>query len=466
MPSKQTKPPISAHPLFPAIVAVWFAVLFGLGSGVLPTVLFERLFAASGVAALIPSAAPPLGGTFHLLVAPVFGLAGALLGFTLARRLRAARIADADFTHLAPQPTARESRPVGDGKRRPISVKEELGDTRLDPVPSEDNARSLPIPQPFAGRRRSLALAEIETADDYSAAFYPEPAIPLAPEPVIVRQMSPIDFEHFSNEPAESSMPPARATEPARESIAERGLQGLRNPSPFARPLGDENETPVTAAQTTEPMFDPQPALAPPAPAPLLPTDPAVDLGDLGVVQLAERLAALLRDRQARPRGTPAFVVGLKQEFGIETAGPTPARPEPAAPKASDIAPSGAIFGESGFGPPVPDPVQAIPAAFRPLDLGDFDDDEAPLPSLSLPLAGLTPAAAEETGDDELDDIGEAEEHYSSLLAMKQPAFEQAGRPFDGPTDEPAQSGRPDPTDTDRALRAALAALQNMSGAA
>ena len=37
------KPPISTHPAFPAITALWFAALLGFGSLVLPIALLERL---------------------------------------------------------------------------------------------------------------------------------------------------------------------------------------------------------------------------------------------------------------------------------------------------------------------------------------------------------------------------------------------------------------------------------------
>ena len=37
----EEKAPISTHPAFPAIVALWFAALLGLGSLVLPAVLLE-----------------------------------------------------------------------------------------------------------------------------------------------------------------------------------------------------------------------------------------------------------------------------------------------------------------------------------------------------------------------------------------------------------------------------------------
>ena len=47
-------PPLSLHPAFPAIVALWFAALLGLGSLVLPAVLLEKAVSASGLASLVP----------------------------------------------------------------------------------------------------------------------------------------------------------------------------------------------------------------------------------------------------------------------------------------------------------------------------------------------------------------------------------------------------------------------------
>ncbi len=42
------KAPISSHPAFPAIVALWFAALLGLGTLILPVGLLERLAASRG----------------------------------------------------------------------------------------------------------------------------------------------------------------------------------------------------------------------------------------------------------------------------------------------------------------------------------------------------------------------------------------------------------------------------------
>lgn len=80
--------PITAHRLFPALVALWFAALLGLGSFVVPASLIERASGATGLAALVPAAAPPLGLTARMLIAGVMTLVGVVVGLGLAVRLR------------------------------------------------------------------------------------------------------------------------------------------------------------------------------------------------------------------------------------------------------------------------------------------------------------------------------------------------------------------------------------------
>ena len=80
--------PITGHRLFPALVALWFAALLGLGSFVVPASLIERASSAAGLAALVPAAAPPLGLTARLLIAAVMTIVGVVAGLVLALRLR------------------------------------------------------------------------------------------------------------------------------------------------------------------------------------------------------------------------------------------------------------------------------------------------------------------------------------------------------------------------------------------
>lgn len=139
------RPPISRHRAFPAIVATWFAALFGAGSVVLPAASLETIIEAAGIDALVPAAAPPLGVAARGVIALVLALSGGLAGVAVARRV--ARVQGGDH-------------PRGDagfavGARRPIRINEELGGAGLV------NGFSLPVTQD-----RAQAIAEDDRPGD------------------------------------------------------------------------------------------------------------------------------------------------------------------------------------------------------------------------------------------------------------------------------------------------------------
>ena len=113
----EEKAPISTHPVFPAIVALWFAALLGLGSLVLPVALFETLVTASGIAALVPPAVPPLGFTARAVIALTGAIAGAALGLLLARKVARSQV-PAGTNGIAPG-EMREFRPSFAAARHP-----------------------------------------------------------------------------------------------------------------------------------------------------------------------------------------------------------------------------------------------------------------------------------------------------------------------------------------------------------
>lgn len=78
--------PISRHPLFPAIVALWGGAFFGLASIAVSPALVERLVLATGIDRIVPMAAPPLGTTTRILLALAATTLGAIAGFLVARR--------------------------------------------------------------------------------------------------------------------------------------------------------------------------------------------------------------------------------------------------------------------------------------------------------------------------------------------------------------------------------------------
>ena len=158
-PYGSTKTPISAHPVFPAIVALWFAALFGLGSVVLPNILVERIITMAGIDSLIPTAAPPLGATARFSISGFAAIFGALLGYLLARRVASAQSASRPARVVRnPAQSMLKSPHVA---RRPISATEELGSTNLETPAAHEPSTSLP------GRRRSLAMAEDNRPSTY-----------------------------------------------------------------------------------------------------------------------------------------------------------------------------------------------------------------------------------------------------------------------------------------------------------
>ena len=156
--------PISAHPLFPAVVALWFGALFGLGSLAVRPSLLENLVLQSHIDLVIPAAAPPLGITARILLALMMAALGGVLGILLSRRLtrpstevherkRGAK----DLASETPRVRSRDAHPDAPA-RRPISAHEELGG---EPALASEQP---PVAGPgmLATRRRGLTMIEEE----------------------------------------------------------------------------------------------------------------------------------------------------------------------------------------------------------------------------------------------------------------------------------------------------------------
>jgi hypothetical protein len=172
---KHRSRPMSQHPLFPAIVALWFAALLGVGSFGLSLTLLERIVLAASLDSLLPAAAPPLGITAQLLLAAALGAIGAAIGWALARRIAATdrsgpaqvfKVADAD-------PVLAKSWP---GMAAPSAAAEAMAEVEapvLDPasLAAEEPAPPQPeltepeqtvLPAPSAAQRiASAKLAEL-----------------------------------------------------------------------------------------------------------------------------------------------------------------------------------------------------------------------------------------------------------------------------------------------------------------
>lgn len=478
------KASISSHRLFPAIVALWFATLFGLGFLVLPGHALERIIGASGISAIIPVAAPPLGLTARLLVSLGAGIAGGLAGYAAARAIaprgkrdeqaRARRESRRERAESQTQslPEAR--------RRRPLSAMADLGPPMDAPVSQEEPVSR--EPEEYFAAQLGPAEAEIE------------PAIELDAIEIVVEELPQAD--------AASHKLPASEAEP--EAV-----------QPKARTTDELN----------------------------LPSDPDADLSRMGVVQLAERLGIAMQRRATRPQSPPpaalaelaTYLTGARPAASPPSARPTPSA-EPVASASQDPVAQQVVSAPIALAPvasvaasPVeplaaaerilgrastasePEPA-SVPARPRSMTLElesfgeeEYDDENDVIASLSLPLAGLTPQTAPlEDEAEEIEEEAGEDDSYSSLLAMRIPqrvAVVESGdmaqepvavpspeagkpaqvsempvptgpaptgdvRPFSQPIMTP--SGRPwaDRAETERVLRNALAAIQRKTGAA
>lgn len=452
----KARAPISSHPVFPAIVALWFAALLGLGSLVLPVALFEQLIAITGTASLVPAAQPPLGVTARILISLAAAGLGVLAGLAVARRVVMAQSASQQELQRERSPQA--AAPAS--AKRPISATEELGISRLD----DSNAAEAPRRAPIPGRRRPLSLASDDGPSDFfeSAPLPGEAELSDSPESVADE----LDLAAFPEpEPeSEDSHPfgtgslsglPVSSALPMGYAPYRRDQQAAKERMDAAASAADERQSgdplPPHGPEAEEPRMPdfatpPEPLVAYPAAARTFgaqtgetaeegaaasePRERASDdlggrpLHKLGTVELVERFALSLQRRAAaaddalelpRLRSQPAAPA-------FETA-PVPAAEEPAA--AEDFAFLALTEATS----------PALPAALRPIT---FDDDEAneaepePLGAFALSLDprarpfaryGAPDAEAQAAADAEDQDPG-----YSSLLAMKRPLA--AGREF------------------------------------
>lgn len=521
MAANQPKPSISAHRLFPAVVALWFATLFGLGLLVLPASALERVVGASGISAVHPSAAPPLGFTARLILSLTATILGGLAGY-LAARLLAPRRPREEREPRVKVPPMQRKRMAQETGRRPLSAMEDLGPPIIAPMASPEDV----APEEFLPQE----IVEVEVAE--------------APAPAEYRPIPPFDYDvrAVPTEPDANDSPPEYEVEPEAEPapFEEPALESALAPEP--EPVS-EPEVGSEAEAEAEP--EPEHLLHQAAPKrAVLPSDPDADLERMGTVQLAERLALAMQRHPGRPQSTPPAFLG---ELARQLAGPAPvpaapaaaARPAGAIPTAAQafaqpesraesqaavepLAAAERILGRASVAKAQePDADPAIPPmpapALEAFGEEEYEYGEASFSSAALPLAGLSPAEGpieDEAIEEEEDwDSGEQPERYSSLLAMRQPlreampkddeffdaedeyeeddflpgAFAEPQpsempapmvrapsgevRPFDAPAEDAAPRVHPNRAETERVLRSALESIQRlnasrMSGAA
>lgn len=384
--SRSAQQPVTAHRLFPALVALWLAALLGLGSFAVPASLIEDVLVAAHVSAVVPSASPPIGLTARLLIAMVMALAGIVGGVLIALRLRpraapVARRRTAGATCHDPAELVEEEQEIQDA-----SPLVRAFDAHPDAPPRRpfDLSEALPYDYPQAGS----SLAETPLGENLVADEVADPAFAVfgdgdteAQKPMPVHEMQWVEAEWSEVEEA--------AADHLMASIA-----------------GDCSN----AHEQTEPLKEPHAALplleagalhSAPATSKLLRSAP---LESLGLVQLIERLALAMEEHRCRADVAHNAGLAIPRSSGMSD------EPAPDLEPACEVAPEPEP--EEAFGPPtavarqifiVPEPAPSKPVSdeFVPSDLsgvsGEMHGKETlaalePIPVDAAPMPAEVPS--------------------------------------------------------------------------
>jgi hypothetical protein len=511
---------ITRHPLFPAIVGLWFAALFGLGSIAVRPGLIEQLVVSLGIDQVIPMAAPPLGTTFRILLALGMAVAGGAIGLLLARRI--ARPAGETFIRKRGATPAQEASvepgktPLPDfgfaGRRRGLTARDAMAASdsfaERAPLPGgsskilnvtdfdlegfehveDDKAMKAEVPadpfdtgNPFA-ETSAHAGPLLDTASEDAQTFTSLTAEEQRAEDALAQALTPIG-DAASLEEVEAT-PPASDDDPLNNRLFETYSRAISLRAEFAAasaspsPFGprDPALSPETGDSETSDFATSQVTPAPTAAERIA----GANLDALSHVELLERLGVALErkrcEAELRAEATKA-----------DAATPVVAAPEYAPPPYEMLAPDQADGSDSAPSSAPEPAVWEIPAALRPVGFDHADEDSEALPGYVPPRhIGLSAAEPDETDEDVTDEDSRVlEEGYSSLLGLaRRPAPRQQFVPLDetaqnpavvtpfeaaAPQDQPqeiADYSAPNAQETERALRAALATLQRMSGTA
>jgi hypothetical protein len=256
------KPPLSSHPLFPALIALWFGALFGFGSLAIRRSLIESIVLKTQIDSVIESFAPPLGMTARIILALVMAVIGAIVGGMFARMLarpktsKTPRRRKAGTAKVIPKDVEEESGPVTFGKNAARAAQVAAEAAAVEPV-----------------RRRPLTVTNHTEPDDDNFHFHSNSA-PLPGGPPEIFDVKASDLGSWKQpdtiaEPLDEVASPLdlssfEATAPAMMNGSAGDLDNIDYLQPAAHfsvfdPLPDS--APETASALGIPSaFEPEPA--------------------------------------------------------------------------------------------------------------------------------------------------------------------------------------------------------------
>lgn len=253
--------PISRHPLFPVIVALWFGALFGLASVALRPQSVAAVVGALGLGGLLPA-----GAGLRIVTALAMTVLGAVVGVLVARRIAApGRTAAARLvSDAADEEVSADPAPQADATPVPAAPPAETGRRRR----SITSASYEPAPEPPVETEPAPELSRILDISEFAAPHEAQDAEDIAPEQTddLVAEAEGEDLllvadEHF----AFPGLPRARAPEEAQVGTqaqdgshdrAAEEIEATREPATSDEPL------PVFSPAAARALDDPDTPLA------------------------------------------------------------------------------------------------------------------------------------------------------------------------------------------------------------
>lgn len=496
--------PLTRHPLFPAIVALWFGALFGLGSLAIRPSLIEALVLKTKLDLIVPAASPPLGITARILLALALAVFGAAIGIMLGRLIGRPK-----------KVITERSRKVGSagiGKDKGGKDKGRRGAKFVEHDEAEDDDDSVGFAAP---RRRALAVNE-DYEEEYHREFAPlpggapqildvtefdftgdapaAPAAPVADAPAHVTPV-PVTPAMVAAEPEPDTVPGAldlsgfltasdAEAPPIRQVFNAGPPRDEHGAAAFdaAPVVAQHAETQIASVPPAErqpfalPPVEPAPAFAapvdnpfaaplataavapPPVSAPRVEPVPQVEsTGGMAHVDLINRLAETMRQRRA---AAASALVAESFEAAVPDVPTAPAGQSPlgvfARPTAQTTEGPEAIARFEQDAPPFAPPAnEAVPAE-------DETADDIVVPTVTLPAA-LRPLSFDEIGEDDDD------EALSVILPPRHIAMTPAQPAAADDGDEPASVAEEapatveEPADSDDALEDGYSSLLDLS---
>ena len=229
--------PITTHPAFVPLLALWFAALLGLAVAVLPTAILQNGLAASGMSALVP-----LTVAGRMIASVGAALVGALLGLAFAVLIARRGRSDPRPTYDEPE-VAAEQRVYEETVRRPLRVREELADELPDEYRQGAISDEAASEGGFAvgGRPAAPSLAPvIAEGEEGFMILSPQPVHPPQPAPDLDSLLQQFDTvlaafrSGDEDRPVGSSDSPPAGPDPVHAFVARQ----TGSPAPGHSPLG------------------------------------------------------------------------------------------------------------------------------------------------------------------------------------------------------------------------------------